>query len=69
MIVELAVSVIGLAAGVGGAVTLWQRQLERRVKEVPDAPLPPAPYREAAPTATQRDPASGGYPAPPGFDD
>lgn len=69
MIVELAVTLVGLAAGVGGAVTVWQRRLERRAKELPSKPLEPAPYREAAPTATQRDPETGGYPSPPGFDD
>jgi hypothetical protein len=68
MLIEALVTAIGLSAGVGGAVAVWQRRL--RTSAPPPSPtLEAAPYRAPEqPTAT-RDERTGGYPAPPSFDD
>ena len=68
MLIEALVTAIGLSGAVGGAVAVWQRRLQRAAPPPPTA-LDAAPYRTQEQPATARDGATGGYPAPPSFDD
>lgn len=67
MVIEALVTAIGLSSAVGAAVAVWQRRLHRE----PPAPTPPdaAPYRAPVQPGSSRDGETGGYPAPPPFDD
>jgi len=68
MIIEALLTTIGLTAGVGGALAVWQRGLARSVP--PKEPEnEAAPYRVAAQPGSARDEQSGGFPAPPPFSD
>lgn len=67
MLIEALVTAIGLSAGVGGAVAVWQRRLARAAPP-PPPPNEAAPYRAPVAVPSSRD-ATGGYPAPPSFDD
>ncbi len=66
MVIEALVTAIGLSSAVGAAVAVWQRRLHRE----PPPPAPDAaPYRAPAQPEAARDGDTGGYPAPPPFDD
>ncbi len=68
MLIEALVTAIGLSGAVGGVVAVWQRRLQRAAPP-PRTTLDAAPYRAQETPATARDGATGGYPAPPPFDD
>lgn len=68
MIIEALLTAIGLTAGVGGAVAVWQRRLARSVP--PKEPeVEASPYRAPVQPGAARDEETGGYPTPPPFDD
>lgn len=67
MLIEALVTAIGLTAGVGGAVAVWQRRLQRAAPP-PEPRMDASPYRAPEQPGAARD-DTGGYPAPPPFDD
>lgn len=69
MLVEILIA-LGGALAVGGSVALFDRW-KTRPPVAPDAPpdLTASPYRRPVTPSTPADPATGGYPAPPSFDD
>ncbi len=68
MLVELIAA--GAALGVGGVVAAWQYALARRKRELPPEPLSAkGPYRHGETPGAVVDPATGGYPMPPSFED
>ena len=69
MLIEALVTAVGLSAGLGGAVAVWQRRLQRAAPPPPDPTTEAAPYRAQVQPAAARDGETGGYPAPPPFDD
>jgi hypothetical protein len=68
MLIEALVTAIGLSAGLGGAVAVWQRRLARAAPPLAP-PNEAAPYRAPVVLPSSRDGATGGYPVPPPFDD
>jgi len=67
MLIEAVVTAIGLSGALGAGIAVWQRRLQRAVP--PPPPADAAPYRAQVQPDASRDAETGGYPAPPPFDD